>query len=236
MKRSILGIAITAALSGTAMAADIPVKAPCCATPVLYDWTGFYVGADAGYAWGTAAGVGTNAALVPGTGPTYSYSVNGGFGGGFIGAQKQWQNLVFGIEGDYQGASIKGTSPSMLAAGTLYTFSTTATWEDSIRGRLGFAADRWLVYGTAGWAEAHWKNSYGFTGAAAPFSTYSPTASGWTGGAGVDYAVTNQVFLMLEYRYSSFKAANFVDTVNNAADTGPTLKLNDIRGGVGFKF
>jgi outer membrane immunogenic protein len=236
VKKSFLAIAVIAtAIVAPAHAADMPLKA---APPPVstYNWTGFYIGGDGGFASAQSAGTFTNAAgffPVP-----YNFNASGGFAGGFVGAQKQWQNLVVGIEADLQGASLKGNSGALtLLAPSVYTVATNVTTYGSVRARIGFAADRWLLFATAGWAEGHFSTSY--TGSA-PIITNSATQPGWTAGAGVNYAVLNNLFLTLEYRNTSLNASSFTagsaTVLPNAAETGNTIKINDVRGGIGVKF
>jgi len=169
----------------------------------------------------------------------YSFNATGGLGGGFVGAQKQWQSIVVGIEADLQGASLTGHSgpiPDVSSPAFPYLFSTKVTFYDSVRGRLGFAADRWLLFATAGLAFGRFSTSYGFTLIPTPFFTNTATMGGWTAGAGINYAVLNNVFLTLEYRYTALIAAPYTDAASNSGDTGNTVKISDIRAGIGFKF
>ncbi|HLL28790.1 MAG TPA: hypothetical protein VKT73_14215 [Xanthobacteraceae bacterium] len=78
----IAGIAVAAFFGAPALAAP-PAGS-------MFDWSGFYFGGDGGYGWGTSKGTGATAALAPNSGPPYDFDANGGFGGGFLGAQKQW--------------------------------------------------------------------------------------------------------------------------------------------------
>ena len=83
----------------------------------------------------------------------------------------------------------------------------------SVRGRLGYAVDRFLVFGTGGWAWGNPSTSYALTGAA-PFVNNSRGSTGWTAGLGVEYAFTDYVSGRLEYRYTSLGTSGFM----NAAD------------------
>jgi outer membrane immunogenic protein len=121
-------------LMGTqARAADMAVKAPLPAPPLVQDWSGAYVGLEGGYGWGkqntdaispgdpfTAAitrppPVGTLVLTPPLFFPNVavpSIKQKGWLLGGFFGAQKQWGNWVLGIEGDIDAADIKGSGTS----------------------------------------------------------------------------------------------------------------------------
>ena len=119
-----------------------PYKSPPTRSP--YNWTGFYFGADGGYAWQGSTGTLTTASgalLTP-----YSYSVTGPFAGSFIGGNYQYDRFVLGVEGDWQWSNLTGNSQVLAplgATGVLpggpFTISTTTKDYGSIRGRLGVA-------------------------------------------------------------------------------------------------
>ncbi|MFK4259502.1 outer membrane protein [Agrobacterium tumefaciens] len=157
------------------------------ATPALgeasaFTWSGAYAGVKGGGGWanGDFAGFGI----------TGSGDANGGIYGAFAGYNYQFDNnLLIGIEGDvaynHNEASIFGSQ-----------FGT--DWAGSVRGRVGYAVDRALIYGTAGWATtrghvdvpALGKDEANFTG--------------YTLGVGIDYAFTNNLFGRIEYEYNDF--------------------------------
>lgn len=128
MKKIAVLAAVFAALvlGAPANAADVPVKGPYYkAAPAVFDWTGFYIGAHAG--WGRESG-----------------GESGFIGGGQIGYNWQFnRNWVLGIEGDITGTDI--SEPTIPAR---------VDYLASIRGRLGYAAGRTLFYGTVGWGTA----------------------------------------------------------------------------------
>lgn len=240
MNKTILGVAAFFTLaSASAFAADLPVpppvyKAPAMLPPPAFSWTGFYLGGDLGYGWGVSSGTATNAV---GAFPVpYSYRVNNWFGGGFIGGNYQWNQLVIGVEGDWQGAHLTGNSGSIAAVGGPYTFATTVKDYGSIRGRLGFAVDHWLFFGTGGWAWGSWSTSYALTGVAPFFTNNANSHKGWTAGAGVEYAFTNNIIGRVEYRYTDLGSSSFVNVASNSGDSGNKVTINDIRAGVSFKF
>ena len=106
----------------------------------------------------------------------------------------------------------------------------------SLRGRLGFALDRWLVFATGGWAWGDAQTSYAKTGIP-PFSTNNINGSGGTVGAGIEYAVTNNWLARVEYRYTDLGNHGFENpTVCNCGDNGNRITINDIRLGAAYKF
>ena len=99
---------------------------------------------------------------------------------------------------------------------TFYDLDTVKDYA-SVRGRLGFAFDRFLAFGTAGWAWGNPLISYALVGAA-PFVNQGGRATGWTAGVGVDYAITESVFARIEYRYTNLATAGFVSAATNSAE------------------
>jgi outer membrane immunogenic protein len=168
-------VALIVLLASPAMAADLAVKAPA-PVPVapVNDWSGFYLGAYAGYGWGhdpfqetlvdqPAVGICPNF-CVPLPGPTIAgVNSRGWLAGGYAGYNWQYRQWVGGLEIDLSGTGIKGSSTSTVSASIFVpgvgTFggTNTATVSDkfdllgSARARLGFLAwPNLLLYGTGG--------------------------------------------------------------------------------------
>lgn len=128
-----------------AMAADAVYAVP--TAPVAeefspFSWTGFNVGVQTGYGW-------NNVDLSPVGGGlggfTADTNIDGAVLGGFVGYNYQLQNnWVIGLEGDLEASFADENIIPGLEVGM--------DWQGSIRGRVGYAFDRALVYGTAGWA------------------------------------------------------------------------------------
>lgn len=218
--RKILLTAAAALLVGTvsASAADLAArpytKAPI-VTPV-FTWTGLYVGVNAGiggdkvdYPFSVFGGA---------FGGNLGLTSFGGFGGGQIGYNWQFGgNWVAGIEADIQGGSIK--SQLTAAAGPLnLSTGTDIKYFGTVRGRLGYAFDRVLVYGTGGYAYG----SEDTTLIASPIVNFkqSNDLSGWTAGGGVEWAYNNNVSLKTEYLYLNFDR-------NNVFSAGPFFSIDN---------
>jgi opacity protein-like surface antigen len=178
--------------------APMPTKAP-----AYYNWSGFYVGGNAGWQ-GSRIGLSdpTNVA----TTVTFEPNHNSFALGGHLGAQTQFDRFVLGIEGSYVSGFDReefrtpSFGPVFQPGGT----GTTATWlKDtwSIGGRAGYSMGIWMPYLTAGWAQGR----FGFE-----VLDHQQTASNKTSGAyyggGIDYALAHNWVLGLEYRYYDFKA------------------------------
>ena len=221
MKRQVIlaGILAVTGLANSALAADLYAKAPPPAAPA--DWYGFYVGIEGGYGWGRDSLDPTYPFISSGiintsTGPVTINSIqqNGWLFGGFAGAQRQWGNWVLGIEADYDGADITGSTTGTggstgVRHGEVFANSVTADSKidelGSVRAKVGFPLQNWLFYATGGLAFAH--DTYSATATmsctgfntrgreicAVPGNNFSVTGSdgnlmlGWALGGGVDW-------------------------------------------------
>jgi outer membrane immunogenic protein len=185
------------------MAADMPVKAPVRGpAPVVaavHSWTGFYVGAHAGYGWGrTTIFDLDDFCLGSGTCPTPSvkYSFNGAIGGAQAGYNWQAGNWVYGLEVDISLSGMKDTflfrppGPAVL--------STEIDWFGTGRLRFGYAAGSALFYATGGFAFAHVENSMGVSCCSA---RVSDVRWGWTAGGGAEFAFAPQWTVRAEYLF-----------------------------------
>ncbi len=131
--------------------------------------------------------------------PRFTRSESGFIGGGQIGCNYQTGPWVFGIEGTFAGTSIKGERTFTLV-NLDPTFTTKLDSVATVTGRLGYAWDNWLLYGKGGYAGADVKfsvsdpNIFGF-------GSESDWQSGWTAGVGVEYGLTPNWILGIEYDY-----------------------------------
>jgi outer membrane immunogenic protein len=241
MKKIILATVLAGIGSTAALAADLGArtytKAPAMMAPVS-NWSGFYIGADAGYAFnGSSSGALTNGGgLLP---LPYNADLKGGLGGGFVGYNYQMQQFVIGVEADWQAASLRGTSGAAFATppDSLGPRVETSKVKDygSLRARFGAAFDRLLVFGTAGWAGGGFSTTYSVNGL--PFFTNDHRAmDGWSAGAGLEYAFTNNFLGRIEYRHTDLGKAAFLNTSINTGEQGNNVKLDDIRVGLAYKF
>jgi outer membrane immunogenic protein len=174
------------------------------------NWSGLYVGVNGGGAWN-----GGN--IDPGF-----ESPSGGFGGGQIGYNWQgvWHpNLVLGVEADFQGADVSGSTPTIFGP-----FKSELNWFGTVRGRLGYAFDRALIYGTGGFAYGEVKNTF--------FPT--ETQTGWVAGGGVEYKLSPAWSAKAEYQFLSLDAndANGAGRLGDA-ESGRT-EVHTFRVGVNY--
>jgi outer membrane immunogenic protein len=205
VKLAVACAAVTA-IVGTANAADIrpppPVKAPPAFVAPLFTWTGFYIGANLGYGWGDGSGTIRHVSVAPvGARGPLSGDGDGILGGIQIGYNWQTGPFVIGFETDFQATGAEGSFTGR-AGPVLYRGTTETPWFGTIRGRVGYAADRWLFYFTGGgyYAENKATGIASRPGAVAAFST-TEDGWGWTVGGGVEWAFAPNWSAKLEYLY-----------------------------------
>lgn len=226
----VLASATTIALISTAaFAADLPLPTEIPeAAPVLgFSWTGFHIGVQGGFGWGDADADFSNGA------PSLSYDADGFLAGGHVGADYQWNWLVLGAEGDIEWTDIDGSGSS--AAGITSESEIDVNFQASLRGRVGVAWDRALLYATGGAAFADVDVTAGPLGG--PDGNFSDDNWGWTVGGGVDYAVRDHLIAGIEYRFTDFGDFSGSLAPPFPAVTEPVeLKTHAIRGRLGWKF
>lgn len=193
----------------------MPVKAPVMYAPA-HNWSGFYVGINGGGGFGRSSWDSTG-----------GFDVSGGLVGGTIGYNYQSGPAVFGVEGDAAWSNIRGSTTTLCALGC----ETRNTWLGTARARLGYSWDRFLPYVTGGAAFGEVKaNTPGFAGA-------SSTQVGWAAGAGVEYAITNNLSVKAEYLYVDLGSFNCgVNCGGGLATDNVKFDLHVVRGGLNWKF
>lgn len=234
MKKLLLASAALAALTTASLAADLPSRKGPPIAPVYvpaFTWTGFYVGLQGGYAWGTSKGTIGTAAGVPVLG--YSYDTKGGVFGGHVGYNYQFSpNFVAGVEGDLEWSGLKDSVSSAVVG---VSHRTKVDWQGSVRGRLGVAFDRALIYATGGVAFADVKTDVSTFPGGVNLLSNSSTRAGWTLGGGIEYALTNNITIRGEYRYSDYGRKTASNLINNISDNNK-LQIHTVRAGVSYKF
>jgi len=197
--------------------------------PVAYNWTGFYVGGNAGYAWtkstdtvtgvsGSAPGLITSGSVAS----SLALDPKGFIGGGQIGYNWQPSTMwVFGLETDLQWADLKSTValPGATDASRIMTANEKLNWFGTVRARVGVTPwDRALIYVTGGLAYGHVNLSTALTrvslvtgantcvlpGGGAnncENGSAADTRVGWTVGGGLEWALSGNWSLKAEYLY-----------------------------------
>jgi len=243
-------------VTGSALAADMPMKAPEAPT---YQWGGCYLGVNVG---GGASGTNFGSAVDPGTylaaGDAATVSGSGGGGanadgilaGAQAGCNFQSGTLVYGLEGDFDYFHTDpqfNNNTNTLANGNAFAVaqSLTTNFLATVRPRIGIAADRNLAYITGGAAFTSVSYTTSYVDANTPPGTGTASASralvGWTAGAGWEYAWADHWTVRAEYLLASFPTTNALGTIAGAGGTntlhGSTdLVIQMVRAGVNFKF
>jgi outer membrane immunogenic protein len=210
---ALIALGITPAAAAD-LAARPYTKAPAAAI-AINNWTGFYLGAMGGYAQENSSGIGT---------------LSGGFAGGTAGYNWQNGNLVFGLEVDGAWADVGATVNVIPGLASIdYTIRAMGT----VRGRIGYAFDQVLLYGTGGYAWSDNRLSATALGASISDSQFH---SGWTVGAGVEVMFAPKWSVKAEYLYKSFEGQTyFAGTVPGGVPIG-TINLNSVQVGVNYHF
>jgi outer membrane immunogenic protein len=211
--------------SGPARAADIPMKAPmrAPAASLPYDWSGFHVGVNVGYGWGSNTGDRWASHTDP-SGEFGAYFAAGGNGlpgvkpKGVIGGVQvgyNWQaspNWVWGLIADFQASDMKASASSLVTP-PVFVLSTTQSnsahikWLGTVRGKAGFALNNGLLYGTGGLAYGKVDTDVVFDCSTtcifglAYAGSRSSWRAGWTIGAGWNFALSRNWIFGIEYLY-----------------------------------
>jgi outer membrane immunogenic protein len=231
MKRVLLSTVSVVAL----MAAEPTFGAPRAAPPA-FSWTGCYVGAHVGGGWGRKSLTDTPAGGLVALGRPLSIQANpsGFIGGGQVGCNYQFAPMwVAGIEGDVSAAGISGdvitpfTSPN-----TVWTAKT--DWLASVTARFGYAwNNNWLLYAKGGAAWAHDK----YTAVYTTTWTGEETRSGWTVGAGLEWAFMNNWSAKLEYDFYGFGSRDVNISVSGTGfPENIKQQIHAVKFGINYRF
>lgn len=287
-KYALLASAASLFAATSAIAADLPARKVAPVAPIVpaFTWTGFYAGVNAGVNW---SGRNVNTTLFdpefpnlpflneiqP---PVYNNDRTGFLGGVQVGYNYQINQFVIGAEADFMGTALSKRSSSAISVTTQllpeYSFtegSLTSTkieqnWLGTVRARVGFAADRFLIFATGGLAYGNVKSQ---TNIALPFSNSGPiselfpinaqdnyagskseTKAGYALGAGVEYAITNNWLIRAEYMYynlgnvtnvasgttSTFNGVTEPNTSTIIGTTKTKIDGNIVRAALSYKF
>ena len=205
-----------------AIAADMPARPAYKAASVVapaFNWTGFYLGLNGGFAFGAGDGDG------------------GGIFGGTIGYNYQapgsW--IVFGIEGD-AGWTNYGNSITATSGALTVTASAEAQAVATLRGRIGAAFDRSLVYVTGGGA---WlRNEVSVSATAGGFTVGASDSQnhfGYAVGAGIEHAFAPNWSAKLEYIYLGLGSETYFSSIGGGIASGE-LNAHTIKAGINYRF
>jgi outer membrane immunogenic protein len=229
-----------------------------------FTWTGFYAGLNAGYGWGNG-----NTFFHPLPDPVTFFDLNpqglspdqnGFVGGGQVGFNWQWNKwLVLGVETDFQGSDMEGSktrfgfnditgTPNFAAPDSFITTHQRTQWFGTARGRIGFAPlCRLLIYGTGGLAYGNidYSANTSFENGITYPVNFTETNVGWTGGGGLEYAISHHWSVKAEYLYYDLgDESRTQQQLFFGVPTGSGFAMryhfentgNIVRGGLNFKF
>jgi outer membrane immunogenic protein len=217
---------------GTALAADLPLKAPPPVVAPIYNWTGFYIGGNVGGAWNdtrddvfptgcflTSVTCGGGTALNPLRSDSVRLRGSGFTGGGQAGYNWQSGRFVGGIEGDINFLDINDSSfinrpvAAPLVGNFIHSETDKLQWFGTFRGRAGITVTpNFLIYATGGLAFGQVKSasSVSFTSTADTYAgTLDDTRAGWTVGGGGEWMISPQWSIKAEYLFIDLGKASY---------------------------
>lgn len=231
LKLRLAALALPFAVVVSAQAADLPNRGyappPAAAVyvPPVFSWTGFYVGLNGGYGWGSLGNIGNT-----------TFGKPDGFTlGGTVGYNYQINQFVLGVEGDINWTNVSSTSRTLVGGPPASTVVSTAdvNWMGTLRARAGFSVDRALLFVTGGYAGASQDLKFNDVTLAVGGKD-SSWRNGWAVGGGIEYAFSRNISAKTEYLYTSFGSQNvFTGTpyVSRAE-----LSMSQVRAGVNYRF
>src|SRR6516162_8088593 len=274
MKKFLLGTVALAALAVPATAADLGIRRPVAYVPA-FSWTGCHIGGLFGYEWGRQDGytttgssttLGSSFTPVFAGQPVFANSTLSGFnGGGDVGCDYQFGAWVVGVEGDWSSVNKSGQaavtpntfSPGILGpngftqrfGNTTWAAEAQERWYATVRGRVGYALDRWLFFvsGDGAWTKVD--ESEFLPGFVNNFALSSNRLTGWTVGGGVEYAppqlngpFNGQWSIRAEYLYVHFRDFTAItapvtgSSFSGFSNLNTSLDNHIVRFGLAYKF
>jgi len=217
----VLGLGAAALLASVtlASAADLggPAPPPYERYTPEFSWAGLYFGMHGGGGWGSAVSINTPADF--------------GVAGPYIGAQVGYNlvmlgDLVLGAEADISWSGIGGIRQSTAGGGI--TTTEDINWFGTVRGRAGWSMGTWMPYITGGWAYANATRT-----TSVDLESLTAGHSGWTAGAGVEWAFTPNWIVKAEYKYLSLGNASYPFTSTTST---VNMGIHTAEIGVNYKF
>lgn len=212
-------------ISAPVLAADLIQTPPAVAVPEAdaFSWTGLYVGANAGYSWGTSNSAFTSTSA-PFAGTNINSSPAGFIGGVQAGYNYQTGVLVLGVEAEASVSNITASFADPLSPGDTVTAG--SDYSGALLAKVGLGLDHFMPYLVGGVAAAHV-----YSNDTAPDANDSGIFTGWAAGAGVEYAVDDNWSIGTQYLHSSLTGPTFnashawASTANPVNDT-VTARIN----------
>ena len=229
MTHAVAALALLLATSSATLAADADMQRDPIpeAMPSAFNWTGASLGLQAGYVWSDARTTDPFANYIP-------FDPDGFSAGLYAGYDHQFGNgIVLGIDADIGFSTAEGTSIAFTPAGAplpITTGTAEIEWQGAIRARLGYAMGRFLPYLAGGFAAARVHHAIDVAGIAVVSG--SDVYTGYTVGAGLDYALTENITLRGEYRFSDLGDRDFTTLLPLNIE----VQTSDVRLGLAYRF
>ena len=188
------------------------------------DWSGFYAGVYAGY--------GSGEATATTLGSSIDIPLDGALAGVTVGVNMQDDQIVYGLEADFGWSGLTGSTECL---NPFFTCTGDINWSGSVRGRLGYAFDSVLLYGTAGLAFAEGAASVDPDGATTT-GFFSDALIGWTVGAGAEVALSSDISLKAEYAYTDYGTLTAEAGTIATADTTLDVATHAVKVGLNYHF
>jgi outer membrane immunogenic protein len=225
-----------------AVAADLPArpvyKAPA-ALPMVYNWSGIYIGGHIGGGWSNVDAVDTHGLSgADPTGGVVGVDSSGFLGGGQIGANWQWGSMVLGLQADISATDLSASSSAAPVGFPTASVNYKTDWVSTLTGRIGYAQNNWLAYFKGGVAWAH--NKYSVVNAT-PATNFvgGDTETGWTIGGGLEYGFSPNWSAFIEYDYIDLgsRVITAVDTFGQGP-ASETIKqdIQMVKAGINYRF
>jgi outer membrane immunogenic protein len=211
-----------------------------------FSWAGIYLGVNGGYGWGTVNGGKpviydsmSTPEVVFMTTKAYNLDITGAALGGQVGYNWQVGRVVLGAEADLQWANLRGSgSSSTRVPGVGIDLTSEINEFGTVRGRLGYAFDRILIYGTGGFAYGKLETKLALTEAGVVYPrTDKGEHSGWVAGAGIEAAIARNWSVRFEYLHLDLGAEPFsfqYPAIRVAIDKDFSFDL--VRVGLNYRF
>jgi outer membrane immunogenic protein len=226
-KLLVAGIAAAAFCGAPAFAADMPLKATPIAAPI-FNWTGFYIGGTAGKGWGDTF-------QQDHAGHSLIHNWDGFVGGGTVGVNWQTSSWVLGIETDFSGSDIKARWSSEPGWGCVTPNGciNKVDWFGTTRGRVGYAFNQLLAYGTVGVA---YGRVHGQFGVGCVDACNTSNKSGLAYGGGVEWAFAPNWSAKIEYLRIDLRTTSFQSPAGGDPLALGKPEFSVVRAGLNYKF
>jgi outer membrane immunogenic protein len=200
------------------------------------EWTGFYIGVQGGAGFGSVDADFKLIADTPVFNASQDYDVDGALFGGLAGYSYQWMHLVVGVEADISYSGIDAQS-SEINDGVRDRYETDIPWYGTLRGRIGYAFDPLLLYGTGGLAFGEVRDKYVDPQVVSNSFSLSDTETGFTVGGGLEWAFASNWRGRVSYDYVDFGDQRlFFEPKPTANFTRFDTNFSTVRVGLSYRF